>query len=324
MSIIIDTVQAFLPPKRKHTPSGWISFDAVCCHHNGQSEDKRKRGGIMITEGVSYHCFNCGFKASWQPGRALSSKFKKLLTWLNVPDDIVNKCVLEALRDRETGSINTPQLLPRFIDKNFPQGARPLDQWLIEQPDLTVPVLEYLVKRGFDLDDYPWHWTDEQGFNNRLIIPFYYQQRLVGWTARLIRDGKIKYISEQQPGYVFNLDRQNWDRKFVIVTEGPLDAIGIDGCAVMTNEIGPQQALLLKQLNREIIVVPDKDKAGIKMAAQAADLGFSVGFPDWPDGIKDINDAVKILGKLSAMKYIIDSKETNILKIQLKIKSWIK
>lgn len=324
MSLIIDTVQAFLPPKRKQTPSGWISFDAVCCHHNGQSADRRKRGGIMITDSVSYHCFNCGFKASWQPGRALSTKFKKLLKWINVPDEQINRCMFEAMREREdSGYHQTEYLMPRFTDKALPLGARPLSLWLDTEPEKIVPVLEYLVSRGVDIDDYPWHWTDEEGFDNRLIIPFYYQRKIVGWTARLIREGRIKYISEQQPGYVFNLDHQNWGREFVIVTEGPLDAISIDACAVMTNEIGPQQALLLKQLNREIIVVPDRDPAGVKMAAQALDLGFSVSLPDWPEGVKDINDAVKQLGMLSAIKIIVDTKENNNLKAQLRIKKWL-
>jgi hypothetical protein len=77
MSLIIDTVQTFLPPKRKHTPSGWISFNAVCC------DDKRQRGGIILQgDTVSYHCFNCQFKASWQPGRLLTLKFKKFLNFL--------------------------------------------------------------------------------------------------------------------------------------------------------------------------------------------------------------------------------------------------
>ena len=92
MSIVAETVLTYLPPKRKKTPSGWISFNAPCCQHNGQSVDTRQRGGI-IQEGdnVSYHCFNCGFKASWQPGRNLSYKFRNLLKWLNAPDDVINK-----------------------------------------------------------------------------------------------------------------------------------------------------------------------------------------------------------------------------------------
>jgi hypothetical protein len=324
MSLIIDTTTAHLPPKRKATPSGWISFNAVCCHHNGDSMDKRQRGGIMITEGVSYHCFNCGFKASWQPGRPLSVKFKKLLRWLNASDDLINKCVLEALRLKEDPQyVGTQAVLPTFIDKALPLGSEPISSFLHSPPEELVPVMEYMISRGLYLEDYPFYWTPEDGFNNRLIVPFFYQNRIVGYTARLVKDGKIKYISEQQPGYVFNLDRQSHDRKFVLITEGPLDAICIDGCAVMSNEVGPQQVALLNQLNREVIVVPDRDAAGIKMAEQAIELGWSVSMPDWPDGVKDVNDAMRQYGRLYTLWSIVSAKESMPLKIQLRMKKWI-
>jgi len=90
MSVVADTVLAYLPAKKKQTPSGWIAFNAVCCHHNGTSQDRRQRGGLISNAdgGVSYHCFNCGYKASWQPGRNLSYKMRKLFTWLGVPDSL--------------------------------------------------------------------------------------------------------------------------------------------------------------------------------------------------------------------------------------------
>lgn len=324
MSLIIDTVIGYLPSKRKATPSGWISFNAICCHHNGTGQDTRQRGGIMINEGVSYHCFNCGFKASWQPGRPLSVKFKKLLNWLNVPTDTLNKCVFEALRLKEEDTNTTSSItIPKFIDKALPIGSKSIKDWLQESPEEIVPVLDYIYSRGFDIDSYNWHWTDEDGFQNRLIVPFYHQGHIVGYTARLTRDGKVKYISEQQPGYVFNLDNQTHDRKFVLVTEGPLDAICLDGCAVMSNDIGPQQILQLNQLQKEIIIVPDRDEPGQKMIEQAVELGWSVSMPDWPDGVKDVNDAVKKLGRLYTLWSIVSAKESMPLKIQLRMKKWI-
>lgn len=325
MSLIIDTVQSYLPSKRKTTPSGWVSFNAVCCHHNGTGTDTRQRGGIMLNEGVSYHCFNCGFKASWQPGRKITAKFKKLLQWLHVPDDMITKCSLEALRIEEDSSYQgTKSLIPTFIDKALPLGAEPITNFLDNPPQELVPVLEYLMSRNLYLEDYKFHWTPEDGFQNRLIIPFYYQNRVVGYTARLTRDGKPKYISEQQPGYVFNLDRQHYDRNFVIVTEGPIDAICIDGVAVMSAEIGASQHALINQLQREVIVLPDRDDAGIKMAEQALEYGWSVSFPEWEAGIKDVNEAINRYGRLYTLYSIINSKESNSLKIQLKIKKWFK
>lgn len=324
MSLIIDTVVTHLPPKRKATPSGWISFNAICCHHNGTNVDRRSRGGLMVTEGVSYHCFNCGFKASWQPGRPLSVKFKKFLQWLGVQDSVVNKCSLESLRLKDDTDKKYDQtLLPVFIDKALPMGSRPLTEWIKDPSEELIPVLEYITNRGLDINDYNWYWTNEDGFQNRLIIPFYSNNRIVGYTARLTRDGKVKYISEQQPGYVFNLDRQTYDRKFVLVTEGPIDAICLDGVAVMSNDIGPRQAAQITQLQREVILVPDRDEAGLKMIEQAVELGWSVSMPDWPDGVKDVNDAVRLYGRIYTLLTIVNNKESMPLKIQLRMKKWI-
>ena len=155
-----------------------------------------------------------------------------------------------------------------------------------------------------------------------MIIPFYYQNRIVGYTARRITDGKPKYISEQQPGYVFNLDQQTVNKKFVIAVEGPIDAICIGGVALTSAEIGAGQQALLNRLQREVIVLPDRDQAGIKLAEQALEFGWSVSFPEWGEDVKDVNDAVKKYGRIYTLWSIIDSKESNSLKIQLRMKKW--
>ena len=71
LNIISDFIKGILPTKKKTTPSGWTSFNGVCCPHNGESPDTRGRGGLTANPdgSVSYHCFNCNFKASYQPGR---------------------------------------------------------------------------------------------------------------------------------------------------------------------------------------------------------------------------------------------------------------
>lgn len=326
MSLIIDTVQTHLPAKRKVTPSGWVSFNGVCCHHNGTSADTRQRGGINFSsDGVSYHCFNCGFKASWQPGRPITTKFKKFLQWLNVSDDLITKCSFEALRLKDDGDHSGyKSLVPTFIDKALPMGARPIKDLLDDPPEALIPVLEYMNSRGLYIDDFDWHWTEEDGFQNRLIVPFMYHNRCVGYTARLIRDGKPKYISEQQPGYVFNLDNQGYDRNFVVVCEGPFDAIGIDGVALLGAEIKAGQQILINQLQKQVIVIPDRDHEGPRTVEQAVNLGWGVSFPDWAPGIKDVNDAVQKYGRIYTLYSILQATETSALKIQLIAKNWFK
>ena len=119
---------------------------------------------------------------------------------------------------------------------------------------------------------------------------------VVGYTARNIENNKNpRYFSEQQPGYVFNLDRQTYDREFAIVCEGPIDAISIDGCALLGSEIKDSQYRLLQRLSKEIIFVPDRDHEGPKSVQRAIECSWSVSMPDWPEGIKDINEIRKII-----------------------------
>jgi plasmid stability protein len=320
MSLIADTLLTFLPAKRKQTPSGWISFNAPCC------SDKRQRGGFIMNAGdaVSYHCFNCGFKASWQPGRTISQKMNKLMRLLNMPDDIISQLRLEALRLNENSNAEVRQVIPTFEARALPPDTRPINDWLDEMPEKIVPILEYIAERKLYLDYYNFHWTPKIGFSNRLIVPFYKDGVCVGYTARSVNDVKPKYISEQQPGYVFNLDAQHNDREFVIVCEGPFDAISIDGCALLGAEIKDSQNWLLKQLGKEIILVPDRDHEGPRTVEQAIEFGWTVSMPDWPDGVKDVNDAYIKLGRLATLWMIIESKESNSLKIQLRAKKWFK
>ena len=317
MGLISDTLLAHLPAKRKHTPSGWISFNAPCC------DDKRQRGGFIINGGdaVSYHCFNCGFKASWQPGRTISQKMSKFMRDLNMSDDVIGQLRLEALRLNNNSTTEIKSIVPKFDVR-----ALPLDSELITSldqiPDKLVPVLEYLAQRNLYLEDYPFYWTPKIGFSNRIIIPFLKDNIIVGYTARAIGDTKPKYISEQQPGYVFNLDRQTHNRNFVIVCEGPFDALSIDGCALLGAEIKDSQNWLLKQLGKEIVLVPDRDHEGPRTVEQALEFGWSVSMPDWPEGVKDVNDAVIKLGRLATLWLIASAKESNTLKIQLRAKKW--
>ena len=320
MSLISETLLAHLPSKRKHTPSGWISFNAICC------DDKRQRGGFIVNAGdaVSYHCFNCGFKCSWQPGRAISQKLRKFMRDLNMPDDMINKLSLEAMRLNEHTTAEVRSIVPKFDHRALPEGSKLIKNMLDEFPEKLVPILEYLIDRNLFPDDYDFYWTPKIGFSNRIIIPFIYKNEIVGWTARAINDVKPKYLSEQQPGYLFNLDRQQGDRKFTIVCEGPFDAISIDGCAILGAEIKDSQNWLLQQLGKEIVLVPDRDHEGLKTVEQAIELGWSVSMPDWPEGVKDVNDAVIKLGRLATLWLISSTKESNGLKIRLKAKTWFK
>jgi DNA primase len=139
----------------------------------------------------------------------------------------------------------------------------------------------------------------------------------VGYTGRKIKPGRPKYITDSQSGYVFNIDNQTHDRKYVIVTEGQFDAIAIDGVGIMTNEPNEVQIMRLNSLGREVIVVPDKDRPGAKMLKAAISNNWSASLPPWEDDVKDIADAVKKYGRLYVLTTILHYRVQGEIKINL-------
>lgn len=334
MNLIQQAILTALPPKKKQTPSGWTSFNGPCCVHNGENADKRMRGGIMNNSDgtTSYHCFNCGYTASYVPGRNINYKFRKLLGWLGVPNSEITRLSLEALKivnEVESDSNKETTFVANFQKRDLPTGAKNILAWhdwkALEPSGLDpdfIRAVDYILSRGLKIDDYDFMWTPEGSYKSRLIIPFYHQGDIVGYTARKIGDGSPKYITDSQPGYVFNLDRQNWYRKYCIVVEGPIDAIAIDGVAVLSNDVKDTQATQINALQRQTVVVPDRDRAGLDLVESALHYGWSVAFPEWEDNIKDVNDAILKYGKVYTLQKILSSIESNKLKIEIKSKNW--
>tara|TARA_B110000977_G_scaffold3977_1_gene5513 strand:+ start:19 stop:999 length:981 start_codon:yes stop_codon:yes gene_type:complete len=324
MSIVSDIITAYLPGKRKTTPSGWTSFNAPCCHHNGNTADTRGRGGL-ISEGdtVSFHCFNCGFKASWQPGRGVSKGLRRLLVWLGAPDDAINKLTLDVMRINEGVEVKQRKIdIPTFETVPLPPDAVKVSD-ITEFNKFSMAILEYMAVRNLNLDDTDYYWSPSLGYRDRLIIPFYFEGRVVGWTARtILADKQPKYLTETQPGFVYGLDEQSHNKVFAIVCEGPVDAIHIDGCALTGSEIGDQQALLINRLAKDIYIVPDRDKAGSKLIEAAIERGWGVSLPEWDADINDIGDAVAKYGRLYTLYSIASAAETSPLKIRLRAKKW--
>jgi hypothetical protein len=318
---IQSALLALLPSKRKLTTGGWTSFNAPCCQHRGEGQDTKLRGGVRVeSDGFVYHCFNCHFAAGWTPGKLLSKNTRNLFSWLGMNEGDIGKLNLAALKIKDDQPVLKKTLNLVMLEKPLPEECFPIDTWItngIQEPDLLA-VISYLVdERKMSWDWYNWHWSAAPGFRDRVIIPFYHEGKIVGYTGRKIKPGNPKYLTDSQSGYVFNIDAQNYDRMFVIVAEGQFDAIAVDGVGIMTNEPNDAQIMRLNNLGREVIVVPDRDKPGAKMLAAAIKNGWSASLPPWGDDIKDIADAVKKYGRLYVLSTILHYKVHGEIKINL-------
>jgi hypothetical protein len=251
---------------------------------------------------------------------------------MGMADTEIKRLQLEALRVREelgpaAAEISRPAEI-KFEPKPLPTGSvsyqavatfSRLDEDYRFDQDLKDQV-EYMYNRKIDMQDYDFYYSDlkDLRMNRRVIIPFSWQGELVGYTARAIdSDTRPRYHSSHDANYVFNVDRQTRDRRFVIVCEGPIDAMSVDGVAVLGNRINETQAEIIESLAREIIVVPDFDVSSRGVVEDALEYGWSVSFPVWSETCKDINEAVVRYGKLFVLRSILDAKETNQLRIRL-------
>ena len=310
---MIDVI-SYLPAKRKQTASGWISVNAPCCVHKGETADRRQRGGIKpgADGSWSWHCFNCGFTASFVVGRTLTFKARKLLSWMGVPAEEIERINLESLRHRNMeGLLSDRQRVANqlqsieFEDRDLPADTMPLSE----------AAQAYLQARAAPAD-YPFLYKTMP--RPGVVIPFTYDSQVVGHATRFLDERTPRYINDTQPGYVFGTDLQGRDWRYVLVVEGVFDALSIGGLAVLHADINDAQARLIRSLDREVVVVPDQDTAGMRLVDRAVELGWSVSMPEWPADVKDANDAVIRWGRAATVITIMQARETSPIKIELR------
>lgn len=337
MALMNTYVRTLVPVNWRSSPSGWISGNCPMCVRNGQARpDKKGRGGFLFDDDkFQYNCFNCNYKTGWSPQSKITIRLKNLLVTLGADESDIQRIQLELLREQdvETLLIKTEKRKNLVIDwdeKKLPDDAKPFMDFTEPDADWTEAVA-YLTDRGFDVTDSRFMWSPSKQHgrvNKRFILPFTYKGKVVGYTARwagnTIPNGMPKYYNQQpKKDFVYGLDKQTSDKQFVIVTEGQLDAIVTDGCAIGSNNINDEQADILHSLEKQIIVLPDADEAGKLMCKSAIKNGWMVAFPEWND-CKDASDALTKYGRLYTITSIIDSAEKNPTKIELLMRKYCK
>lgn len=334
MNIVVETLLDNLPAKNKLTSSGWHNFNGVCCHHNGESRpDTKRRGNLMITpeSGIVYNCYNCGFKTGWSPGSPIYNKVEKLFKWFGISSDEIGKIKLGiiALKKEDTSEFSRPNTdVFKKIDLPFSLN-RIEDISEYETDTHFVEAIEYVCDRNpFLLNFVDFYWTPDTMYmnNKRLIMKADYNGETYGYIGRWAKKEKpamAKYINQVPEGFIFNMDALfKKSRKYVILCEGPLDALCVDGISCLGNQVSPQQLKWLKQTDKQIVVVPDRDEAGKKLIKQAIDNGWWVSFPRWGDDVKDVEKATAVYGRLFTIEKIIDNIAKDEIMIEIKSKEW--
>lgn len=306
----------------KKSPKGYEIVKCVVCN------DYKMRGGFKFeNESIHYNCFNCHASFKYNPKFKLNEDFKSALINFGIPEKILDEFILKNNFNRlslENISNTNNTVLDKKIKKiplmevNLPPNSKKL----LECDSIWKEVgIEYLKSRKLNPREYTYYISSHKDYLARLIIPYYFRNKLIYWQARALDDSlkeRYKNIQGEKDNIFFNFDEiYRYTNDPLFVTEGCLDALSIGTQAVAT--LGSslsdfqENELIKASKHRKIIFIIDKDEnSKIKNGAKLAKKILNKNIDNWyitcfPDNIEDSNDALCKLGKLWLNYYLITS-----------------
>lgn len=336
---LIEILLRYLPHERKEARK-CISFNCPCCIYMGESRmDSKGRAGLFIDhEKIGYNCFNCGFKFTQFLKEPLNFRCKKLMEFLNVPQSEINKIKFYYLKNNDNMLLNSFKQFNykknkisisklNYKDCDLPSDTHFLSDIIMDANEDSDVFKAYSYAEDRGIHNWPFlMWSSSTSFkiNKRLIVPFLFKDRIVGFTARSFLKNIPKkdryYTNNPNTGsYIFGVENLfNKNRKYNILNESPIDSILYDGIASMNFEISTKQLEIINSSSSKIIVFPDlMNKGGQKMIDIAIRNNWSVYFPIWNKTL-DLGEATQLYGKVFVLDNILKNHVSDKIKIKVK------
>jgi len=266
-----------------HTTIGNLS---VKCPYCANADSSEHLGLKLDIRDPAWHCWRNGQHAGRNPRRLV----QKLLqcSFADAQSIVTNQLVAtpeqeeldkatEAMRPKV--HIHTRiKAEPESTPLQMPLEFKPLNDYARSTSRYGDLFVAYLAQtRGFGTDtpvvakQFDLRYVLTGDFAWRLIIPFYVDNLLIGWTGRDIRrNAHLRYRTHGDKRLIFNTDAVA-GAKTLLITEGPLDAIklhhygipqGYAAVATLGTAISPEQKPLLAQCIRKCesaVILFDRD-----------------------------------------------------------------
>ena len=179
-------------------------------------------------------------------------------------------------------------LFEEFEHGSYEPQDHPEEVTPLEMPEELIPVTInshssdnpyvqkawiFLYQRGLfntqEEEENPFYICSKGKYKNRLIIPFVYDEEMFYFQARTLEWEPPKYLNPLgtyvKPSNILYPFAE--DEDYVVVCEGPLDAIslqrqGVNATATMGSSISDSQAQTLAEFRGKVIMGYDNDAAG--------------------------------------------------------------
>lgn len=309
---------------RPPSAAGWHTVKCSVC------SDYKERAGFRFDGGnTSYHCFNCSLLAGHSTtANKFSTKMMSVLVAFGIDLSAARKTLFAGFGATTTVTAEDTDARNRVAHPT-PIALPPEFQFISSTNPAHADAIAYLTPRCVDFTKYGLMvstTTDPKNkWYKRVIVPMYNRgNNIIFYQGRTYSGHKMRWESPTDPksnvlfGY-HNLDAS--DKDYVIVCEGPFDAMSVDGVAILGSSFTPFHEHVLALSRKKKIVIPQRDKNGRTMALRALELGFTLSFPDI-GGSQDINDAIIQYGRLYVEQQIITKCTTSKYSAQLKLGVW--
>lgn len=280
-----------------------------------------------------YHCFSCG-----EGGTLRSLYFERtghgILKDLGLKTDDV---YYEPYEEKETNFDDPPETNFEFVGKTAPAESCRQGQLFLKKRGFDRRVaqqfrMKYVANGITRSRDDPENKEFHINFKDRVIVPVYERGHLISlegrdpfgeetWRKRIRELGfdpskmtykKVLYPKLSSTNSIYGLASLDFTKR-VYVTEGLMDMIALRTCDELKNStclfgatVTRRQLYLLGKFP-EVVVVPDRDEAGLKMLRKILEdaklKSVLALFP--PAGCKDANEI--LLGKNQNVRSIEDA-----------------
>ena len=295
-------------------------YNFRCCFCGDSKKNKNRTRGYFyaVKNNTNYKCHNCGLNIS----------FNNFLKQFDL--DLHKQYTFDKFKEGHTGkNFVTPEPEFKFTTPKFKPK---LDLPKASQNELAK---EYLEKRKLNPSKFYYAEQFKTWINSikptfeiisyehpRIIIPLYFQDKLIGVQGRALDDKQVKYITimfDENAPKIYGLDdiKRN---ETVYITEGPFDSTFIPNSIALCGADGDVGKWGIRH---PVWIYDNEPRNGeiIRRISTCIDRGEKVVI--WPSFIncKDINEM--ILTGLNVMD-VIKTNTYYSLEAKLKFNTWKK
>ncbi len=304
--------------KFKRVKGNLYNFRCPICGDSQKNKNRARGYFYQVKNNTNFKCHNCGINISFNNflkkidvnlhKEYIFEKFKEGKTGKNF---VAEEPKIEFKKPVFNTKINLPKASENEEAKNYLE-SRKLNSHKFYYTS-TFKKWVNSLKKTFDNTYY-----DEP----RIVIPIFYQKKLIGIQGRALGPSKVKYITimlEEDVPKIYGLDEVKNDEP-VYITEGPFDSTFIRNACAMC---GADADISKWGISNPVWIYDNepRNREIINRISKHIDNGEKVVL--WPSDIsdKDINDMV--MSGLDVQS-VVESNTYSGLQAKLKFNTWKK